>query len=752
MPSYTNSVAPTSQATTVTNNSLVIPYGNINLITGVPHKYQLEVERIFTADKNGSAVYITQLLSDAAVSIENKRNVFIIPEVDPSNTNTVYWTINEVNKEITIYTNPQTNQQNIGNRVFTANSYSIAVPPISNTNVVTIRRKTISNQPLVTWTPGNTLTSNQLNLETTQLLYLLQEVLDKVYRQISIGGDIVSQIADNSVSTNKIVDLNVTTGKINNLAITDAKLASDSVTTSKILNSNVTTAKIADYNITPAKLINTTQAWSLTGTLALTDLATSATGDKVTNKNYVLDRVSKYGIITKDSTVTNFVFNTPPTIPTDANDDISLQSGGIWFNPRDGGLRVRVLDKWVRVTGTPLNITDYISTNSTEQTKTGILNLHNPSAADSLLRITNGSTGAGYAQGFAVGLDGTGNSYLWNEENKNTLFGTNGLERVRIGNDGNISIGNASAAGNTSRFLDIYNYTTGVSASSVLRLITHNTTGSPSSIGQLIKYQTGGFIIENTDTNAAANIAFNIGTSERMRIDSSGNVGINTNNPAVTLDVAGRGRFLSAGAGVTTGAVILREDSSSNPAYIQWVNNNNTTNRGNIVVDNTSNMKFITGLTQKVCINSDGNVGIGKNNPSTSLDVNGIVTATGYNIQMLIPINGLTFPVTPAASRSLSGTMTINTKSLCLFQFSFSAYRQGVGGLLTAAITTTPASTTFTAYAYSNEVNSHKSSGMGCGGVTLEAGTYTVTLTCDAGTITDSNDRAYVSVIAIPTP
>lgn len=539
MPNYTNAVAATSQAHTYAA-SLTLSYNNIALIPGIPHKYQIEVERIFTTARAGSPTGIVAFQSDASVPVEQKRDVYIIPETLNNNT---YLTFNETAKTITIAADLSTL-----NKVYTNPSNTIYVPNIVAGQVITFRRKTISNTPLVTWSSGTKLTSNQLNLETTQLLYLVQEVLDRVYRQISISGDIVSQIADNAITTSKIVDLNVTTDKINNLAITDAKLASDSVTTNKILNSNVTTAKIADYNITPAKLINTTQAWSLTGTLALTDLATSATGDKVANKNYVLDRVSKYGIITKDSTVTSNVLDTPPSIPSDANDDISLQSGGIWFNPRDGGLRVRVLDKWVRVTGTPLNITDYISTNSTEQTKTGILNLHNPSAADSLLRITNGSTGAGYGQGFAVGLDGTGTSYLWNEENKNTLFGTNGLERVRIGNDGNVAIGNASAAGNTSRYLDVYNYTTGASASSVLRLITHNTTGSPSSIGQLIKYQTGGFIIENTDTNAAANIAFHTGTSERVRIDSSGNVGINTNNPSSKLHVNGIINFGDASA------------------------------------------------------------------------------------------------------------------------------------------------------------------------------------------------------------
>jgi hypothetical protein len=57
-------------------------------------------------------------------------------------------------------------------------------------------------------------------------------------------------------------------------------------------------------------------------------------------------------------------------------------------------------------------------------------------------------------------------------------------------------------------------------------LITHNVSGSPSSIGQLTKYQTGSFAIQNTDTDAAAHMLFAVGSSERMRIDSSGRVGI----------------------------------------------------------------------------------------------------------------------------------------------------------------------------------------------------------------------------------
>jgi hypothetical protein len=488
MPTYSNAVALTSQATTVAG-SLTFSYSNIATISGIPHKYQLEVERIFTENRAGNSAIVTSFLSDASVTVESKRDLFILPEKHPT-TGTAIWTINETNKTITVAYNTNANA-NV-NEVITKSTaapqsvFNITVPNIIAGQIVTIRRKTISNVPLVTWSPGNQLTSNQLNLETTQLLYILQELLDRVYRQISVSGDIVSQIADNSVTTSKIVDGNVTTDKIANDAVDRNKIKDLEVINSKLGALSVTNDKIANSTIMAGKLSSSSQAWTLVGTLALTDLATSATGDKVTNKNYVIDRVSKLGIITKDS---SNITTTQPLIGTtttsEANDNVSLQSGGLWFNPIDGGLRVKVLDKWVRITGTPLTINDYISTGATAQTKTGNLTL-----------------------------------------------------------DGN-------------------------------------------------------------------------------------------------LLVNGRGIFTSAGPSVTTGAIILKEDTSSNPAFIQWTDNARTTNRGNIVVDSSSNMLFIGSTSETMRINSSGNVGIGTSTIYAKLEIDEGSSADAYpGIRLKTPGGG----------------------------------------------------------------------------------------------------------------
>ena len=520
MPNYTNAVAATSQVH-VYAASLTLSYDNIALIPGIPHKYQIEVERIFTTARAGSPIGIVAFQSDAAVPVEQKRDVYIIPETLNNNT---YLTFNETAKTITIAADLSTL-----NKVYTNPSNTVYVPNIVAGQVITFRRKTISNTPLVTWSSGTKLTSNQLNLETTQLLYLVQEVLDRVYRQISISGDIVSQIADNAITTSKIVDLNVTTIKINDLAVTTAKLADLNVTTSKINDLAVTTAKIADYNITPAKLINTTQAWSLTGTLALTDLATSATGDKVANKNYVLDRVSKYGVITKDSTVTSNVLDTPPTIPTDANDDVSLQSGGIWFNPRDGGLRVRVLDKWVRVTGTPLNITDYISTDGTAQTKSGNLTLNgNLTLAGNLTVDTN------------------------------TLFVDSSNNRVGVGT---ITPSTALEVNGT------------VTATAFAGPITGNLTGTIQTATQPN--------ITSVGTLTTATISGNLTVdTNTLFVDSSNNrVGIKTITPTEVLDVNGN---IKASGNLTLGSATISTPSGSAPMFNirAWGNFNGLSSNG----------------------------------------------------------------------------------------------------------------------------------------------------------------------------
>ena len=253
---YDNTISKTSQVSTIADpiNSTNIPYSTIALVPNIQHRHQLEVERIFTNDLNGypaGALIIKQFLESPLVNIEVKRNLFIIP-----NTSITY---NDASKQISI--------DDLAAKPYTyvvsgtGYAYSIPVPPIYNGDKVTVRRKTISNIPLVSWTAGTKLTSNQLNLMTTQLLYLQQEVLDRVFSQAILATDSVATTNSNSISEEKLTANSVSTVKIQNQAVTNAKIALGEITYDRI---NTTTSPWA------VDLMNTQQ---ITGSKKFSNLA-----------------------------------------------------------------------------------------------------------------------------------------------------------------------------------------------------------------------------------------------------------------------------------------------------------------------------------------------------------------------------------------------------------------------------------------------------------------------------------------------
>ncbi len=64
---------------------------------------------------------------------------------------------------------------------------------------------------------------------------------------------------------------------------------------------------------------------------------------------------------------------------------------------------------------------------------------------------------------------------------------------------------------------------------------------------------------------------------------------------------------------------------------ILWVDFHMSTLKSNTIqtVNSLDSLLFSTNTTERLCISSDGNVGIGRRNPSCALDVNGTVQSTG---------------------------------------------------------------------------------------------------------------------------
>jgi hypothetical protein len=192
-------------------------FADIELLEGIPAQDQLEIERIFPVNTLGSSKY-----EGVQLTIADRRLMFKLPKQ--------WFTVDVINKTITIkdIANTASNDYipapaastgpyydiNLGtSRTFkllaattppSANQ-TIIIPGLAVNDDIIIRRRTVSTEKVVNFAPGSRLTSGQLNLQVSQLVNLVQELMWKVDQEFILKFD--ESAVDGPFLGNKDLDM-----------------------------------------------------------------------------------------------------------------------------------------------------------------------------------------------------------------------------------------------------------------------------------------------------------------------------------------------------------------------------------------------------------------------------------------------------------------------------------------------------------------------------------------------------------------
>jgi len=344
-------------------------------------------------------------------------------------------------------------------------------------------------------------------------------------------------------------------------------------------NDTVSTAKIVDGAVTPAKLSLTYATETYVGT---------AVSNLVDSSPAALDTLNELAAALGDD----------PNFATTVTNSIALKAP--LASPSFTG------------TATMDGLTSTTSSSMTQLTVNGT------GAIESGINFASGGTT--YGQIYFNNVSPYDMSVLQQYSTGSLIFGTNDTERMRIDSSGRVGIGTSSPASPT-----------GFGSSGILHL--KGATGNDCSI--VLEGLSGSGGRQEIGASGGA-LQFYRGAAtgsmtESMRIDSSGNVGIGC-SPSKPL-------HLKYSSGWATMRLEGASDSGGELEFYKG-----STKAGAIFFDNSNNLNIRTGNTERMRIDSSGNVGIANSSLSN--------WASGYNA---LQVGGKAFFAAHSSSDSYFG-------------------------------------------------------------------------------------------------
>jgi hypothetical protein len=229
-----------------------------------------------------------------------------------------------------------------------------------------------------------------------------------------------------------------------------------------------------------------------------------------------------------------------------------------------------------------------------------------------------GTIGIASGAGFMAVNNKSGSLALLADSNNTSTsstmtFSVDGTEAARINSSGNVGIGTTSPAypldvagiiRSSSTFPSLYlNETDQAVDEKLWRISSAGKQFSIQTANDAVSAARSSYSISRGTGTAIGDHVWVSGTTEAMRLTSSGNVGIGTTSPDFPLDVAGRIGILEG-----TNGIAFHDGSGSVSGAVR--------------ADSGDNLIFATGSsdTERMRINSSGNVGIG-GTPAEKLDV-----------------------------------------------------------------------------------------------------------------------------------